>query len=111
MANTWPILSHTDCQSSFQTFQINPNYHWSCSLPENRPLQHLQKVDGLGGVVAVVVVDICDPTGVCLPVHEGDDGHEVEGKRHERHPQLAQGVVEGGGEKDSDQGANTDSYP
>ena len=49
--------------------------------------------------MAVVVVDICDPTGVCLPVHEGDDGHEVEGERHERHPQLAQGVVEGGGEE------------
>ena len=36
---------------------------------------------------------------LALPVHEGDDGHEVEGKRHERHPQLAQGVVEGGGEE------------
>ena len=41
-------------------------------------LQHLQEVDRLGGVVPVVIVDVGNSAGVCLPVEEGDDGHEVE---------------------------------
>ena len=61
--------------------------------------------------MAIVIVNICHTTGVTLPVHEGDDGHEVEGESHERNSELSQRVVEGGGEKDSDQGANADSYP
>ena len=52
--------------------------------------------------MAVVIVDICHTTGVALPVHEGDDGHEVEGKSHERNSELSQRVVEGRGQKDSD---------
>ena len=48
---------------------------------------------------------------LALPVHEGDDRHEVEGESHERNSQLSQRVIEGGGQEDTDQGANTDSNP
>ena len=61
--------------------------------------------------MAIVVVDICHTTRVALPVHEGDDCHEVEGESHERNSELSQGVVEGRGKEDTDEGANTDSNP
>ena len=61
--------------------------------------------------MAVVVIDICHTTGVALPVHEGDDGHKVEGESHERNSELSQWVVEGRGQEDTDQGTDTDSNP
>ena len=61
--------------------------------------------------MAVVIVDICHTTGVTLPVHEGDDCHEVEGESHERNSEFSQRVVEGRGQEYTDQGANTDSNP
>ena len=82
-------LAHTEI-SIVLRYSHQHHHH----LPQDCALHHLQEVDRCGGVVAVVIVDICHTAGVALPVHEGDDGHEVEGERHERHPQLAQGIVE-----------------
>ena len=61
--------------------------------------------------MTVVILPVCHTTGVALPVHEGDDRHEVEGESHEGNSQLSQRVVEGGGQEDADQGANTYSNP
>ena len=63
--------------------------------------------------MTVVIESVCHyyAASIALPVHEGDDRHEVEGESHEGNSQLSQRVVEGGGEEDTDQGANTDSYP
>ena len=63
--------------------------------------------------MAIVVVSVCNSyaSSIALPVHEGDDGHEVEGESHEGNSELSQGVVEGRGKEDTDEGANTDSNP
>ena len=63
--------------------------------------------------MAVVIESVCHSyaSSIALPVHEGDDCHEVEGEGHERNSELSQRVVEGGGKEDTDEGADTDSNP
>ena len=63
--------------------------------------------------MTVVIESVCHyyAASIALPVHEGDDRHEVEGESHERNSQLSQRVIEGGGQEDADQGANTYSNP
>ena len=101
-------LAHTETESLSPQPHSHHHYH---HLPQYWTLQHLQEVDRGGGVVAVVIIDICHTTGVALPVHEGDDGHKVEGESHERNSELSQWVVEGRGQEDTDQGTDTDSNP